>query len=145
MFLGSPKYKCHVIPHSPHTYFTSEHRSAKPDRTLYRGIQPIMPSTPFLLILLFLITLPIPPIPSIARGHFTPSALGFPVALSFIPRSAFTTPTPKSWEVARSLTALVTVWVGMGAVRGMKRTFQRMRGRTVRLDEPASKLIFELS
>jgi len=65
-----------------------------------------MPSTPFLLILLFLITLPIPPIPSIARNHFTPSALGFPVALSFIPRSAFTTPTPRSWEVARALQGL---------------------------------------
>jgi hypothetical protein len=65
-----------------------------------------MPSKAFLLTILFLITLPIPPIPSIARGHFTPSALGFPVALSFIPRSAFTTPTPKSWEVARALQAL---------------------------------------
>jgi hypothetical protein len=65
-----------------------------------------MPSTAFLLLLLFLVTLPIPPIPSNARGHFTPSALGFPVALSFIPRSAFTTPTPRSWEVARALQAL---------------------------------------
>jgi hypothetical protein len=103
-----------------------------------------MPSTPFLLLLLFLVTLPIPPIPSIARGHFTLSALGFPVALSFIPRSAFTTPTPRSWEVARALQALVTVWVGMGAVRGMKRTWKRIRGGTVRLDETAGKFILEL-
>jgi len=96
-----------------------------------------MPPTPLLLTLLFLITLPIPPIASIARGHLTPSALGFPVALSFIPRSAFTTPTPRSWEVARALQALVTVWVGMGAIRGMKRTWRRIRGGSARLNEPA--------
>jgi len=98
-----------------------------------------MPSTAILLILLFLITLPIPPTLSIARGHLSPSAFGFPIALSFIPRSAFTTKTPRSWEVARALQALVTVWVAMGAMRGLKRTWRRIRGGSMRLDPDASK------
>ena len=98
-----------------------------------------MPSTAILLILLFLITLPIPPTLSIARGHLSPSAFGFPIALSFIPRSAFTTKTPRSWEVARASQALVTVWVAMGAMRGLKRTWRRIRGGSMILNPDTSK------
>jgi hypothetical protein len=97
-----------------------------------------MPSTPLLLILLFLLTLPIPPSVSIERGHLSASAFGFPIALTFIPRSAFTTQTPRSWEVARCIQALVTVWVGMGALRGMKNTWTRIRGGSVKLNNNAS-------
>ena len=37
-------FKCHVIPHLP--YFTSEDRSAKADRTLYRGIHHAVHTVP---------------------------------------------------------------------------------------------------
>ena len=143
---GSPLAKYHVIPHfisSTILYFRAP-SSVQSTRPYHRGVT-IMPPTPLLLTLLFLITLPIRPVASIARGHLTPSALGFPVALSFIPRSAFTTPTPRSWEVARALQALVTVWVGMGAVRGMKRTWRRIRGGSARLNEPAGMGAFPFS
>lgn len=103
-----------------------------------------MPSTPILLTLLFLLTLPIPPIPSVERGHFTSSALGFPIALTFIPRSAFTVQTPKSWEVARCIQALVTVWVGIGAFRGIKRTWARLRGKTMKLDHTGELIVTSL-
>jgi hypothetical protein len=97
-----------------------------------------MPSLPAYLTLSFLLTLPIPPIPSPARGHLTPSALGFPVALSLIPRSAFTTQTPRSWEIARCVQYLVWAWGVVVFFRGLRRTYQRMRKGTLKLDEVSS-------
>jgi hypothetical protein len=99
-------------------------------------------STTTSLIILFLSTLPLHPIPSFARGHLTPSALGFPIALTLIPREAFSTQTPKSWEVARCVQYLVWVWVGVWVWGGLRRTVLRIKKGSLRLDpkpEPEPK------
>jgi len=91
-------------------------------------------STPTQLLLLFLTTLPLHPIPSIARGHLSPSALGFPIALTLIPRTAFSTQTPRSWEVARCVQYLCWAWIGIWVWGGMRRTLMRIKKGTLRLD-----------
>lgn len=91
-------------------------------------------TTPTQLLLLFLTTLPLHPIPSIARGHLSPSALGFPIALTLIPRTAFSTQTPRSWEMARCVQYLCWAWVGIWVWGGLSRTFVRIKKGTLRLD-----------
>lgn len=94
-----------------------------------------MPSLPTTLLLLFLLTLPIPPLASLARGHFSPSAFGFPTALAFIPRTVFTTTTtPRSWEVARCVQYLVWSWAGIGFLQALGRTVMRLKRGTLKLD-----------
>lgn len=91
-------------------------------------------STPIQLLVLYLTTLPLHPIPSIARGHLSPSAHGFPIALTLIPRTAFSTQTPRSWEVARCVQYLCWAWIGIWVWGGMRRTFVRLKRGTLRLD-----------
>lgn len=96
-------------------------------------------STPIQLLVLFLTTLPLPPIPSVARGHLSPSALGFPIALTLIPRTAFSTQTPRSWEVARCVQYLCWAWLGIWVWGGLSRTLVRLKKGTLRLDtEPSA-------
>jgi len=96
-----------------------------------------MPSLSITIILLFLLTLPIPPLPSFARGHFTPSAFGFPTALAFIPRHVFTTTsTPRSWEVARCVQYLVWAWAGVGFLQAVGRTVMRLKRGSLKLERP---------
>lgn len=94
-----------------------------------------MPPIPSYLNILFLLTLPIPPLPSFERGHWTISAFGFPTALSLIPREVFiTTPTPRSWEVARCVQYLVWAWAGLGVLQAVRRTVIRLKRGSLRLD-----------
>lgn len=103
----------------------------------YQARPDAMPSLASYLAVLFSSTLPVLPTASRARGHFTPSALGFPTALTMIPRSMFKTQTPRSWEVARCVQYLVWAWAVVTCLQAVTRTYQRVKRGSLKLDPKA--------